>query len=160
MLTSQEFSSANTSINKTKLPAIYGKIDFDLYQYSTILDVGCGKYTDHIKEYLKNFNVCYRGYDRYNKPMRNNIFALRCKPSLIVCSNVLNVIKEESIIKGIIELIEGYQVPFKISVYEGNKTGIGSTTKKDCYQRNERIGSYLKYFTKKVIIKKGIIEGY
>ena len=59
----QEFSSANTSINSTKLPAIYNKIDWkkvrnnwyethDEMSWPFVLDYGCGRYTEHINEFL------------------------------------------------------------------------------------------------------------
>ena len=42
----QTFTSATTSINSTKLPAVYGKLPF---KPVALLDYGCGKYTDHIR---------------------------------------------------------------------------------------------------------------
>ena len=45
----QTFTSAGTSINRDKLPAVFRKADFTS---RAIFDYGCGKYTDHIREYL------------------------------------------------------------------------------------------------------------
>ena len=44
-----------------------------------------------------------------------------------------------------------------VTVYEGDKSGAGRVTKADCYQRNERIGEYLKYFGEGFVVKKGVI---
>ena len=52
-----------------------------------------------------------------------------------------------------------------VTVYEGNKSGIGKITKEDCYQRNEPLSDYLKYFnavfcTNDFVIKKGVITNH
>jgi hypothetical protein len=36
--------------------------------------------------------------------------------------------------------------PVYITVYEGDKSGVGRETKKDCWQRNERLYVYLEKF--------------
>jgi hypothetical protein len=85
---------------------------------------------------------------------------LECKPALIVCNNLLNVIKEDQILAEIVQHIATFDVQAIFSVYEGNKSGIGSATKKDCYQRNETKKSYiplLKRFFDTVYTKKGLI---
>lgn len=43
----QKITSKNTSINSTKLPAIYNKIDFSKFRNGfNILDYGCGKFNN------------------------------------------------------------------------------------------------------------------
>ena len=42
-------------------------------------------------------------------------------------------------------------------MYVGDESGNGRATKTDCYQRNEKIVNYLKYFDKNFTIKKGVI---
>ena len=72
----QEFSSANTSINSTKLPAIYGKINWEKVRkkwYETheevswpfVLDYSCGRYTDHIKAFLASHSIGLIRHDPY-----------------------------------------------------------------------------------------------
>lgn len=47
----QNFTSAATAVNGKagKLPAIYKKIDFEGL---AVLDIGCGRYTDHINDFV------------------------------------------------------------------------------------------------------------
>ena len=52
----QTYTSANTSVNSKRLPAIYKKIDWYRiklqYNKLVVLDIGAVKYTQHIKEYI------------------------------------------------------------------------------------------------------------
>jgi ABC-type Fe3+-hydroxamate transport system substrate-binding protein len=154
----QNFTSAKTSINKNKLPASTKKINWELYRGKKVLDVGGGKF-DNLKDFLKlNFEIDLFIYDKFNRTNTENEMALTCQPDLIISNNVLNVIDSIDIIKSIISTIEGYQKPFYISVYEGNKTNIGNATNKDCYQRNERTKEYLKYFNN-AVLKNNLIIG-
>lgn len=160
----QNFTSRNTSINSTKLPTVFRKVK----QFNPIIfDYGCGRYTDHIRKHLLGKCV-YLPYDPYNKTPEDNkaskfVLSLAIKdgyPVDVVCSNVLNVIDDQGTIESIAKEIEtiitttggtGY-----ITVYEGNKSGIGRQTGPDQYQRNEPIKNYLKYFSH-ATIKNGVI---
>lgn len=87
----QTISSAKTSINQ--VPALHKKIITNLK--GNVLDYGCGKY-DTGKLWLennnKNINVwCYDPYNR-SKIENNKIID---KFDFVICSNVLNVIKEK-----------------------------------------------------------------
>lgn len=159
-------TSANTSINSTKLPAIYNKIDFSKFVDGVfVLDYGCGKF-NNAKDYINSINGTWNGYDPYNRTDEENNLALNNFSNCIICSNVLNVLFGSDAIFEIVRYIytriqKSPQTVF-ISIYEGNKSGVGKITKKDCYQRNEKINNYLKYFDevfgKNVFtIKKGII---
>lgn len=150
----QEFSSANTSINSTKLPAIYSKIDWkkvrdnwyeihDEMSWPFVLDYGCGRYTEHIKEFLMLNSI---GLIRHDPYWGSDWGWDKIEPAVIVCSNVLNVIKEDENIQEIIDVITKYNKPYFITVYEGNKSGEGKVTKDNCYQRNQKIKSYCKNF--------------
>ena len=77
----------------------------------------------------------------------------------------MNVISDINIvfetIKKIIDRADNDTKIF-ITIYEGDKTGVGKITKKDCYQRNESIQKYLEYCNivsskKNFVIKKGVI---
>jgi len=151
----QTYTSAETSINETRLPAIYGKFEkqFDLHD-CTILDYGCGKYTEHIRKWCEDRNIRYLPYDPFNQDEATNKnslnYAMITKaaglPVIGVCSNVLNVIDNDNVICGIIdELRQLTHITF-YTVYEGDKTGTGRVSKKDCWQRNEKLKSYLKFF--------------
>lgn len=144
----QEFTSAMTSINSKKIPAVYHKINWKkLHKYHNIiriLDFGSGRYTDHIKQFVNQNWGIYYPYDPYWMSELQNEVSLNCKPDIIICANVLNVIKEEEVIKDIIFGLLEFGCPIVFSIYEGDKSGIGKETKKGCWQRNE---VFKPYFT-------------
>ena len=145
----QTYTSANTSVNSKRLPAIYKKIDWYRiklqYNKLVVLDIGAGKYTQHIKEYIESKGGEYIPYDPYNLSPADNLYAFANfhRATAIICSNVFNVIKEEKVIYDLHGMITKYNVPYFISVYEGDKSWIGHETKKGCWQRNEAIDAYL-----------------
>lgn len=140
----QNFSSKDTSINKNKLPAVYKKINFEALKRDNatpvILDYGAGKFTETIREYCKAQGVIYKAYDPYNGSDED---WNACSPSLIVCSNVLNVIDDDQAMKAVHDYVSSQGCAYMITVYEGNGSGIGAPTKKDCYQRNLPVKAYL-----------------
>ena len=145
----QTYTSANTSVNSKRLPAIYKKIDWyrikNRYGDLVVLDIGAGKYTQHIKEYIESKGGEYIPYDPYNQSADDNLYASVNfdRANVIICSNVFNVIKETDVIYDLHEMITKYNVPYFISVYEGDRSWIGHETKKGCWQRNETIDAYL-----------------
>lgn len=161
----QNYTSKATSINKEKLPAVFRKADF---RSRIVMDYGSGKYTEHIKAYMNGIHKDYLPYDPYNQPEEQNNASVRIVinamhrklPVDVVCSNVLNVIDDPETIQKIAHHIEditarsggtGY-----ITVYEGNRSGIGKQTGPDQFQRNEPLRAYLKYF-QNATIKNGMI---
>lgn len=144
---SQLYTSAATSINKNRLPAIYNKITFESGE--NVLDYGCGKYTEHIKAFMENKGVCWFGYDPFNQTASYNFNELlgvnRVTLDRVILSNVLNVIDDIETILRVVRVAKNF-CPRKgvfITVYEGNKSGVGSVTKFDCYQRNARKEWYI-----------------
>lgn len=151
-------TSKNTSVNKDKLPKVYTILNKHNAYGTHIFDVGCGKYTRHIKNYAQS-HICehWHGFDPYNKPesfnakTRNAAHEEKFKiygemnPNIFISSNVLNVIQRgrgeylQSIFRMMKDIDECY-----ITVYEGNKSGIGRITKKDCWQENRRLIEYLE----------------
>ena len=131
----QEFTSAKTSINSKRLPAIYNKLDWAaLWRDSKtippiVLDIGAGRHIAHIKEFIEGQGFSYAPYDPYNLPKAINATALSLKPSVVICSNVFNVIKEKEIHYEIHRLIRDKNCPFFITIYEGDKSLAGSPTK-------------------------------
>ena len=161
----QEYSSANTSINSNRLPKIYKMLDWEILAKHkrlglfnngsgniVILDFGCGKYTDHIEEYCKAHGADYYWFDPNRNPKTN--YNEPITPDIIICSNVLNVIKEDSIIDAIRRDLVQFGAPYFITVYEGRKDSIGRATKKDCWQRNEPARNYC---SRHEIVYKGVI---
>ena len=132
----QKCTSKATSVNSKKLPAIFKKIQFnpgDLVQ-----DWGAGKYTDHIREYVESKGCQYHPYDPYNLPGSE---VWPC--NVTVCSNVLNVIDSDEVLEETIYDMDYVSADYVyISVYEGDGSGVGKVTKKDCYQRNQKLSWY------------------
>lgn len=152
-------TSKNTSINKTKVPALFKRVDS--WGFSN-LDLGGGKY-DTATEYLLSKGCVNFIYDPYNRSEEENKLALMHNYATCTISNVLNVIQapqdRENLLKLAYDHLQKGGKCF-ITVYEGNKSGVGSITKKDCWQENRLLSSYIseveKYFTN-VRISKGVI---
>lgn len=158
----QTYTSANTSVNSKRLPAIYNKLDWEHLKFIygpelVVLDIGAGKYTQHIKEFIESKGGEYIPYDPYNLSPADNLYAGANfdRANIIICSNVFNVIKEMEIIYDIHDMITRYGVAYFITVYEGDKSWIGHETKKGCWQRNETIDAYLLNYNE--TIKHGVI---
>ena len=160
---SQEFSSANTSINSKKLPIIYNKINWDTVRLIygknkafIVGDYGAGRYTEHIRQFVESQGGYYFPYD---PSFGNDNYKLKHllegeMVDILICSNVLNVIKEDNIVQLVHSWISNYDTNYFITIYEGDKSGVGRQTKKDCWQRNEVTQ---KYCFNGEIIKKGVI---
>lgn len=160
----QEISSANTS--QKQIPAITKNLMEVIGNIQTfvpnigrlkLLDYGCGKY-DLFENYCQNeLGLDYYGYDKYNRDFLTNFQALTCDPNIVTCNNVLNVIQDNEIMENIVKQISEMECISIFKVYEGNRTGLGKTTKNDCYQRNEKAVQYMeilyKYFVN--VDKKG-----
>lgn len=161
----QTYTSKATSINSEKLPAVFGKVSFPSRM---VMDYGCGRYTDHIKEHVNGQGKAYLPFDPYNQPDDRNAATativcnamVRRVPVDVVCSNVLNVIDDDDTVRKIAGHIEQIVIASGgtgyVTVYEGNKSGAGRQTGPDQYQRNEPLRSYLKYFSYGTI-KNGMI---
>lgn len=147
----QKNTSANTSINKNKIPTA-----FKTYiPHGIVLDYGCGKYIDHIKKYcFEKGCLGYLPYDKYNQSDDVNktvlTYGRTWGADTIYCCNVLNVIDSDDIIIDILNDINTCMhlnsVAY-IQIYEGDKSGKGKVTKTDCYQRNELTKEYIKFIT-------------
>lgn len=143
----QEFSSAATSINSTKLPAIYNMVNFR--SGDVVVDFGGGKF-DNAVNYLKDKGVTLLVYDPYNRSAEHNKEVLRILKEhggadAAVNSNVLNVIKEpearEAVLRNI-KKITKRGAPIYITVYEGKGDGAEGPTKSG-YQLNRKTGDYM-----------------
>lgn len=144
----QEYDSANTSINSTKLPAVYKMISFP--KGSVGVDYGGGKF-DNAVESLAEQGVTLHVYDPYNRSAEHNrgvLNALRSNggADFAVCSNVLNVIKEPearmNVLKNIKKITKSGK-PVYVTVYEGSGTGNEGPTKSG-YQLNRKTADYLE----------------
>ena len=144
----QEYDSANTSINSTKLPAIYRLVKFQ--PGDVVLDYGGGKF-DNAVNYLADKDVTLLVYDPYNRTDEHNREVLHILKEnggadATVCSNVLNVIKEPQVRFSILKNIQKLTKPggkIYITVYEGSGTGNEGPTKSG-YQLNRKTADYLE----------------
>lgn len=147
----QEHSSANTSINSTKIPKVFTKLLEQnlLFKNSRNLDLGGGKF-NNVTEMLSKLDIENLIYDPFNRSKEHNLNVLNLieesKSDTVTISNVLNVIKEDDNKNSLIYLASKSLKPggfLYITVYEGNKTGIGKVTRKDQWQENKKLSEYL-----------------
>ena len=182
-------TSKNTSVNSTKVPAIYNKLSWvGLYNwfrqekgYRTtfrIFDIGCGRNPQLIHDFLadefKSYAIRWEDlpYDPYwldeniNNRSLKTWYDNREDIGCVICSNVLNVLENDTQVIRLLEMMrKGWKengVPYFITVYEGDKSGIGKVTKNDCYQRNLRTKAYLDLEDKGLneVVYKGVITPY
>lgn len=145
-MANQNYTSAETSINSKRLPAVYNKKNI-FKNGDSVLDYGCGKYTDHIKERMNEIGCVWSGYDKYNQSDNVNTETkekMKDGFDVGICSNVLNVIDSLDVIEDIIREIKDCCKTAVFFIYEGNKSGEGKKTKKNCWQRNERTNKYVE----------------
>ena len=164
----QNYTSKNTSVNTKQLPAVYSKINWDKLprHILSILDWGCGRDTSYLEEWLKIYEPRVRDYIRYDpnwcsEEENNWAKSVLGYANIFVCSNVLNVIDDDSVIEDICKKAAMHKIYF-ITVYEGDKSGVGKKSKEDCWQRNMKAKHYLQYFSTKELfegltVKKGVI---
>lgn len=140
----QNITSKNTALSQ--VASTFKAFNFD---NCLVLDYGCGKGLS--KEYCeKTYNNCkvflydpYHGFDEVNDFLES---CKKSKNNIITCNNVLNVLQDDVLKTEIVSIavFANYaytDVIFKI--YEGDKSGIGRVSKKDCYQRNEKTENYM-----------------
>lgn len=145
----QNYTSANTSINKAKVPAIFKKLPWGAGQVN--LDLGGGKY-DTASEYLEQFGTRNLVYDPYNRSALHNmsvqeeLFA-RGGADSVTISNVLNVIDDEEARLEVLDFAKHWlhrNGECFITVYEGDRSSIGRQTGKDQWQNNMPLKAYLQ----------------
>lgn len=139
----QEFGSAATSINSTKVPAIFKLVKF---QSGTVnCDVGGGKY-ETAADFLSQYQVTNLVYDPYNRSAEHNKQVVETLKEVggadtTTCSNVLNVISEKPARLAVIKNCKNFLKPGGIAyftVYEGNRSGEGKADpKRSSFQMNQ-----------------------
>lgn len=142
----QDFNSAKTSLNQVS--RIHTNTKFE--PNTIVLDYGGGKF-DKAVEYLANQGVVNLVYDPYNRSAEHNrevldIIKENNGADYVVCANVLNVIKEESVIINVLEDLDKYcksNGVIRICVYEGNKSNNQSSNDgKKTFQQNKKTKDY------------------
>lgn len=143
----QEFTSANTSINSSKLPALFSLVEFD--PETVNVDYGGGRF-DNVADYLTDFDVVNLVIDPFNRNKKHNRDAINLirdhgGADSATCSNVLNVIKEPENRRQVLENMKKLVKPggkIYITVYEGDGTGEAGATSSG-YQLRRKTKEYL-----------------
>lgn len=155
----QNITSKNTALNQIA-KTFTEKRYKELFKDAIVLDYGCGKGMS--KEYCLNTLQVgkWYGYDKYNEPYTNletisNFIREvqksdnrdnKNKKAVITVNNVLNVLQDIRDIREIfhfaLRMVSLLNCTVIFKIYEGNGTGNGKITKKDCYQRNQKISAY------------------
>ena len=154
-------TSANTSINK-RIPALFGKLPNNV-RNCQLLDYGCGKYPNYVKQWGEERGISVISYDKYNYCEED--WYKEYGYDVVCLSNVLNVVNNWNTRWDILQdcwncLRIGGQL--YITVYEGDKSGKGRITKADCWQENRRTSDYLfeagrVFGLNNIIIKNNVI---
>lgn len=152
MVKYQKYLSSKTSINAKRLPALHkaiidGKFDKIIGSFDRVYDYGCGRFYEMISNAYADIGIKYFGYDlTYQRKRWFDVYSTAYRPNITTLSNVLNVIAEDEIIEEIMKHCVRNTNDFVIvSIYEGDKTGIGKVTKDgESYQRNQKTKDYME----------------
>lgn len=150
----QKYTSANTSINKNKIPALFTKVDkyFGWKIKEIVADFGCGKYPNIIQSFLEKKGIVYIPIDPYNQTREEQIKSSSMLEKYITSqggidvtciSNVLNTIKENVEKSYLIEnawRMLRYGGTIYITCYNSGKRG---KSKSDSWQESKTLKSYL-----------------
>ena len=149
--TEQKYSSAGTSINASKLPSLFSNKNVHFAEGSLNLDYGGGKF-DNVADYLEStYGATNLVYDKYNRtPEHNKAVLAQVRQNggadTVTCSNVLNVIAEESERLAVLRNCKRYMKSggtCYITVYEGDGKGSGKVTQKEqSFQLNRKTKEY------------------
>lgn len=149
---SQTITSKNTSINGIKIPKVFTLVS-DRYGWepdTVNLDIGGGRY-DNATEYLAAKQVSNLVFDPYNRSEDHNQAILNALKNsgadTVTLSNVLCVIAEKDIQNQILHSAQHHLKPFGIlyiTLYEGDRSGVGRMTGKDQWQENRKLADYLE----------------
>ena len=149
----QTITSKNTALNQIAKTFTEKKYS-DLFKDSIILDYGCGKGMSRMYCLKALQASAWYGYDKYHEPytdMETISEFIRTvqdgnKKAVITVNNVLNVLQDREAIREIfhftLRMVSLLNCTVIFKIYEGNGTGNGKITKKDCYQRNQKTSAY------------------
>lgn len=165
-VTDQTISSMDTSINSKKIPQLFSIVDkyIGWKPYTTNFDIGGGRF-DNVTDYMSERLIDHLIYDPFNRSKVHNIKTITEAyykgVDTVTISNVLNVVKEESVRHNI--LLQAHNIlksngTLYIRVYEGDRSGQCKETVKG-WQNNQPTKFYLREVKKlfpNTYIKYGI----
>jgi hypothetical protein len=144
---SQEYTSAETSINRTKTPATFGRVKWERGTINA--DIGGGRF-DNATNFLAKKGVKNYIFDPFNRSQEHNDQVTNTiadgGADTATVNNVLNVIKEPgNRHKVIAQAADAIKLDGEayFLIYEGNRSGKGGPTKAG-YQNNLNAKSYVK----------------
>ena len=143
----QTITSAGTSINSTRAPAVYNiRRARDLMAGRLVLDYGAGKYDSGISA-GRRIGATVVPYDPYNRTPAENEYALSQYYDVAICSNVLNVINCPDARRDAITEMANHATILLFTVYEGDRSGKGRKTSAG-WQENRPTDSYVEEIQK------------
>jgi hypothetical protein len=144
---SQEYTSAETSINRDKTPATFGRVKWE--RGTVNADIGGGRF-DNATDFLARRGVKNYIFDPFNRSREHNDRVANTIANggadTATVNNVLNVIKEPgNRHKVIAQAADAIKLDGEayFLIYEGNRSGKGGPTKAG-YQNNLGAKSYIK----------------
>lgn len=139
----QTITSASTSINSAKAPAVYGMpAAVELMRGRSVIDVGGGRYDTGV-EAAKAYGARVAVYDPYNRTPEHNAVVLGRGYDVAVVSNVLNVINSPAARRDVLTLAAAHAGVVLVTVYEGDGSGVGRQTGADAWQENRKTAGYM-----------------
>lgn len=144
----QSITSRNTSINRTKAPALFGMLTRGAVAGKTVVDYGCGKWPGMAMATLYNLGAArVISFDPYNYTSTEQALEdVRGEAGVVCLSNVLNVIQNADVRRDVLRECIGLLTPggsLYVTVYEGDRTGRGRMTGADMWQENRRTADYV-----------------
>jgi len=150
----QQHTSANTSINKNKVPQLFTTVSKHIgwAERTVNFDIGGGKF-DTASNYLLHkkyvFNCIYDPYNRSDEENAKTLaYMIEYGADTATLSNVLNVIDSVEAIEEALNLayraLNKYGICY-ITCYKSKKKG---KSKKDCWQRGKPLDWYMPYVEK------------
>jgi hypothetical protein len=146
----QQYSGKNTSSNNWRLPKLFKQVEkFGGFTAGTSnIDLGCGRDPSNVTEFMSKRDVTNIPVDpNWDFPAPTEEQLQQVVGSITI-SNVLNVIKEKrariSLLAQAALLASRDDAHVYISIYQGDKSGRGRRTKKDCWQLHQPTDWYLR----------------
>ena len=164
----QAITSADTSINSSKLPAAFTQLNKEgvFKKGSVNIDIGGGRF-NNADELLQKSDATNLVYDPFNRTKAHNDNVVNAvsggNADTATINNVLNVIEDEAnqlkVLRQAKDAVKKDGEVF-ISVYQGKGDGIGKATSKG-FQQNKKTADYLDLVRQvfpNATVKKGIIR--
>ena len=141
-----EYQLANSSLNH--IPAIFKKIPWEVGQLN--FDIGGGRF-DQSTDFLFDKGVMNVIFDQYARSAEHNYRSMEymeeVEADTATLSNVLCVVKEKSERLNLLSLAKDYLKPggkLYVSIYAGDGSRQGRSTKSKTWQNNRPLRTYLK----------------